>query len=51
MHVSGEGRFSYDSKKDLRVEGRLHVDGNVGGGVKLAKAVTINRKSGVAVQR
>lgn len=51
VHVSGEGRFSYDSKKELKVEGRLHVDGNVGGEVKLAKAVTINRKSGVAVQR
>jgi hypothetical protein len=51
VHVSGEGRFAYDSKKELKVEGRLHVDGNVGGEVKLAKAVTINRKSGVAVQR
>jgi hypothetical protein len=51
VHVSGEGRFTYDSKKDLRVEGRLHVDGTVGGEVKLAKAVVINRKTGVQVQR
>ncbi len=51
LHVSGEGRFAYDSKKELRVEGKLHVDGNVGGEVSLAKAVTVNRKSGVKVQR
>ena len=51
VHVSGEGRFTYDSKQDLRVEGKLHVDGNAGGEVKLAKAVVINRKTGIQVQR
>lgn len=50
VHVSGEGRFSYDSKKDLRVEGQLQLEGHGGTAVKLARAVTISRKTGVAVQ-
>ena len=41
VHVSGEGQFSYDSKKELQVTGRLHIDGHAGGEVGLAKSVTV----------
>ena len=51
VRVSGEGRFSYDSQKDLRVEGTLHLEGRASGDATLAKRVTVNRKTGLTVQR
>ena len=51
VRVSGEGRFTYDSKKDLKVAGRLHIDGKVSGDVRTAKTETVDRKAGLSVQR
>ncbi len=51
VRVSGEGRFSYDSQKDLRVEGKLHLEGRASGDATLAKHVTVNRQTGLTVQR
>lgn len=51
VHVSGVGRFTYDSKKALKVEGKLLVDGKVAGDAKFAKTVTADRKAGLSIQR
>lgn len=48
VRVTGEGRFAYDSQKDLRVDGKLHVEGRVSSDTRLNRSVTINRKTGLS---
>lgn len=52
VRVTGEGHFSYDVKKELRVEGQLQVEGR-GSGVAPgpARSVTVARRGPVTVER
>jgi hypothetical protein len=54
VHITGEGRFTYDSRKELEVAGTLHIDGGISGSTTLGgtgtKHVSISRTAGVVVR-
>lgn len=50
-HITGQGRFAYDSKKDLEVDGTLHIDGKLSGDASMGpKHVTVGKDTGVVVR-
>jgi hypothetical protein len=51
VRITGEGRFDYDSRRDLRLEGTLQVTGGVSGAATLpARTVTVDPVGGLVVR-
>lgn len=46
VHITGEGRFNYDSTTELKLEGQLHIDAHDEPGAT-ASVITLNRRVGL----